>query len=602
MSATGETEKSGDLYKSLYFDYRHHDFVEPDERQGVEPLHPVVVVGAGPVGLALALDLARRGIAVVVLEEDDTVNRGSRAVGTARRSLEIFDRLGAGEPFMEKGMAWKGGQSYYRDDLVLDFEVQHDPRIKHPPMISIAQCYVEQYLLNALEQYSHAQVRWSSQVLSVEQQETSSFVSLTVSIPTGTYTMRGAWVVACDGARSAVRKALGLELKGSSYEGRYLIADIKMKSSEPPGRRVWFNPPGFPGSTIIMHKQPDDIWRIDYQLDAHDDLDEEVSHDRVVTRVTDFLHSIGETADWQIDWISPYRAHSLTLENYRHNRVILAGDAAHLVPIFGARGMNGGIDDANNLGWKLAYVVQGAASPDLLDSYSQERVAAARENMRQAEKSTHFMTPPSHGHQLMRDAVLSLAVTQRFIRALIDPRQVTEVKLPDSPLNLPGGADDVFSSGPAAGAVCPNLPVKAISSSGAAPTYLQLLFGPDFTLVSFRAANEQEVETRKLLQMRSSLPFGLSLCEIWSAGSQAPQVVAGSEISGTESLTVSDSIVADTESELFQAFGAAAGTAYLVRPDGHIAGRWTHWDASRIVDGISTVAHLFPEDCNAYAS
>lgn len=550
---------AAERYDSLYFDYEHHAFASPPELNGQSPLHPVAIAGAGPVGLALALDLARRGIPVVVLEEDDTVNRGSRAVGMARRSLEIFERMGAGSRFMDTGVSWTGGRSYYRDKLVLEFEVQQDARLKHPPMVSLAQCHVEQYLLDALLKYSCAQVRWSSRVQAVEQQQDEALV--TVETPQGSYGLRCAWLVACDGGRSAVRKALNKALQGSSYEGRYLIADIQMKSSEPPGRRVWFDPPAFPGATIIMHKQPFDIWRIDYQLQASDDLDEEVKPERVRERVSRFLEAIGERAEWKIDWISPYRAMSLTLDSYRDGCVLFAGDAAHLVPIFGARGMNGGVDDANNLGWKLAYVVSGWCGPALLDTYSTERVDAARQNMAHAEKSTRFMTPPTFGHAVLQEAVLSLAVSQPFVRELINPRQVTELRLTASPLRLDDAGDDAFRAGPAPGSVCPNLPWSPASDD---PAYLHDRFGRDFSLLLFQRDAAMPAAAQRLLALRaqSQLPFDIA-------------------------------IVLVTSQALHEAFDAQQGTAYLVRPDGHVAGRWRRWDTdalfARLLDAVSFI-------------
>lgn len=552
-------------YDSLYFHYEHHPFLTPPELKGESPRHPVVIAGAGPVGLTLALDLARRGVQVVLLEDDDTVNRGSRAVGAARRSLEIFERAGAGDRFFETGVSWSGGQSYYRDKLVLDFKIPQASQLKHPPMISIAQCHVEQYLYEALAQYPNASIRWSSTALSARHE--GDTVVTTVETPEGRYDMRSAWLVACDGGRSNIRKALGKELRGGSYEGRYLIVDIQMKSAEPPGRRVWFDPESFPGATIIMHKQPFDIWRIDYQLRPQDDLDEEIRPERVHQRVDTFLKSIGETADWAIDWISPYRAHSLTLDSYREGRVLFAGDAAHLVPIFGARGMNGGVDDANNLGWKLAYVVKGWCDESLLDSYSTERVDAAHQNLSFARKSTQFMTPPTPGHAVMREAVLSLAVKEPFIRELINPRQVTELRMAAGPLRFDDESADAFQGGPPPGAVCPNLPMVTNGKQG----FLHDQLGRDFTLLLFQQPGtppDPRGQELAELHRRLGVPFGLDVIPV-------------------------------ADPHLHDAFDARAGTAYLVRPDGHVAGRWRDVNPGALLSRLmqATQCKTEPQTC-----
>ncbi|MFD2498385.1 FAD-dependent monooxygenase [Rhizorhabdus histidinilytica] len=175
--------------------------------------------------------------------------------------------------------------------------------------------------------------------------------------------MKAGWVVAADGARSVVRQALGLKLQGDSYEGRYLIADIEVAGVERPvERHVWFDPPSNPGSTVILHVQPDGIWRIDIQL-RDEDGDEMLEEERLLPLLQAQLDMMGVTAGWTLVWKSIYRAHALTLDSYRHGRVMLAGDAAHLVPIFGVRGLNSGIDDAHNLAWKLALVAAGARRP-----------------------------------------------------------------------------------------------------------------------------------------------------------------------------------------------------------------------------------------------
>jgi 3-(3-hydroxy-phenyl)propionate hydroxylase len=233
-----------------------------------------------------------------------------------------------------------------------------------------------------------------------------------------------------------VRERLGLQLEGTQYEGRYVIVDVVQKSRRPVERLAWFDPPSNPGSTLLMHRQPDDVWRIDYQIRDDEDPTEAVKPENVLPRVASHLAMIGEDAPWEPLWISIYNAKCLTLRDYRQGRVFFAGDAAHLVPIFGVRGLNSGLDDAGNLAWKLAAVIGGDAPEGLLDTYSIERVHATRENLAYGARSTEFMAPPDFAFRLMREATLRLAVSDPHVRPLINPRQSAPIAYDASPLSL----------------------------------------------------------------------------------------------------------------------------------------------------------------------
>jgi 3-(3-hydroxy-phenyl)propionate hydroxylase len=457
----------------MYFDYIEQPFVVPEELSGETARHPVVIVGAGPVGLFVAIALARFGIRSVILEQRSTIAYGSRAICISQRSLDILEKIGVAAPFTAKGYPWSSGTTYYRDRVVLEFDMPQPVRSAHPPMINLQQCYIEQFLYEAACETGLVDIRWHSSLASLDQHD--GFVEIKVDTPEGSYTTEAEYLVACDGARSQARRELALRLNGTSYEGRYVIADIRIPGAQQ-GRRVWFDPPSNPGSTLIMHCQPDDIVRIDYQLDEDQDAEAEIAEQRVHDRVKSHLDWIGETRDWNLEWISLYKAHSRTLDRYVHKNVLFAGDAAHLVPIFGVRGLNSGLEDANNLAWKLAYVLGSNAPQSLLESYSSERVTAAHENMRQAEKSAGFMTPPGKGQRLMRDAVLSLALSQDFARELVNPRQVRPVpyrQKKSQPRSI------------VAGQPCPNIVVTAVNGGAERDTPLYLLLGLDFTLLVF---------------------------------------------------------------------------------------------------------------------
>jgi len=329
-------------FKPYPFTATTHAASLPPLEAGVEKLrHPVVVVGGGPVGYCTALGLANHGVKVVLLEADDSVCFGSRAICISRRSLEIVERLGAVGGFLKAGLPWTGGRSFYRDAQVLHFKMPADENQKLPPMVNLAQYSIEQFLLDASEARSDLiDIRWQSRLTSIDVHEDGA--RLSVATPAGNYTMEADWVVAADGGRSFLRDALALQLKGTSYEGRYIIVDILLDSQRPTERLAYFDPACNPGSTVLVHKQPDNVWRIDYQLRDGEDPDEAVKPENVIPRVRSLLGMMGETGEWNPIWIGIYKANALTLESYRHGRVLFAGDAAHLVPIFGVRGANSG--------------------------------------------------------------------------------------------------------------------------------------------------------------------------------------------------------------------------------------------------------------------
>jgi 3-(3-hydroxy-phenyl)propionate hydroxylase len=534
-----------------YFTYQRHPARLPAvDARGREPgAHAVAIAGGGPIGLALALGLANHGIRSVVFEADDSVSHGSRAACISRRTQEILERLGAVRPVLERALPWTAGTSYYRDTPVYRLEMPMDARQKFYPMVNLEQCFFEQDLVDTIAARDDGMIdlRWQSRIAGFEQDKDG--VSLRVATPAGDYEARADWLVACDGAKSVVRQQLGLRFTGSQYEGTYIIVDIHLESDYPTERRAWFDPPSNPGSTILMHKQPGDIWRVDYQLRDDEDPAEAVKPEQVLPRVKAHLDWIGETAPWQPVWISAYKANCLTLDRYDHGRVLFAGDAAHLVPIFGVRGLNSGVDDTHNLAWKLALVARGVAPATLLASYSDERVFAARENMRHASKSTEFMAPPSHAFKLMREAALGLAVRDPFFATLVNPRQTSSITYPASALALPD--TDRFDAGPPPGAVLPECPLER----DGLPGFVTDLVGPRFTLLSL-------CEARPTLDIAG---LAVEVAQVWIAPTR--NALAGAW---------------DRTGQLFALFGARPEAHYLIRPDGHVLARWRLAGAARV--------------------
>lgn len=510
---------------------------------------PVLIAGGGPVGLTLAALLAEQGIASLTVEADDAFCAGSRAICMSRRSQEILGWVGADKPLVEKGLSWTGGRSYFRHEEVLHFEMPNDPLQRYAPMVNIQQFYVEEYAHRALERHGDlAQVAWSSRVGNVRR--LSDAVEVAIDTAGGPRTVRADWVVACDGGRSTVRELLGLQLHGTQYDGRYVIVDIEQQTQRPVERLAWFDPPSNPGSTILMHRQPDNVWRIDYQIGDGEDADEAVKPENVLPRVQSHLDMIGETAPWKPLWISIYNAKCLTLDSYRHGRVLFAGDAGHLVPIFGVRGLNSGLDDAGNLAWKLAWVLRGAAPDSVLDTYSQERVHATRQNIEYGAKSTEFMAPPDYGFRLLRDATLRLARVDASVCELVNPRQSLPIAYTGSQLNQPDGAPD------AGNAAAPGQPApEALLERNGTPVHLTSLFGRGFVALVIGATSGSDA---------------LQALQEKTRGSAAPFQVVHLEQGG----------YADPHGQARKHYGAQPGIVYLIRPDGYVMGRWAGADAA----------------------
>lgn len=500
---------------------------------------PVLIAGGGPVGLTLAALLARHGVRTLVVEADAGYCTGSRAICISRRSQEILGSTGAGPALAAKALPWTGGRSYWRDREVLHFQMPSEPTQRFAPMVNIQQYHVEAFVHAALRQVpALAQVAWESRVTGLQVGAAGARVA--VHTPHGPRGVHADYVVACDGGRSTVREQMGLQFEGTQYEGRYVIVDIVQETKRPVERLAWFDPPSNPGSTLLMHRQPDDVWRIDYQLREGEDAEEALKPENILPRVQSHLAMIGEDAPWRLLWASMYNAKCLTLPAYRHGRVLFAGDAAHLVPIFGVRGLNSGLDDAANLAWKLALVLGGGAGETLLDSYSTERVQAARENIAYGAKSTEFMAPPDFAFRLMREATLRLALDEPAVQSLINPRQSAPVAYAGSPLN--GAQQGAWTSDLAA----PGHPAPEALVRGAhGDIHLTQCFGTDFVCLVFGDG-----------------PLPHAVADLVSHGVAVVDIAPEADALGQARLR----------------YGLPGGIAstglVLVRPDGYVMGRW----------------------------
>lgn len=541
-------------YQGLVFGY-----VRSPDQDSPEPVrHPVIVVGAGPVGLVAAIDLAQRGVPVLLLDDDDKLSKGSRAICFSKRTLEIFDRLGCGQRMVDKGVTWNRGKVFFRDDPVYGFDLLPETGHRRPAFINLQQYYVEGYLVELAQGLPNLEIRWRHRLVSLMQDKTGA--ELGIETPEGGYRLRCDWLVAADGARSAARGALGLTSKGQSFRDRFLIADVRMAADFPTERWFWFHPPFHPEQSVLLHKQPDGVWRVDFQLGWDADPIAEQEPERVIPRIRALL---GPEVPFTLEWVSVYTFSCLRMDRFRHGRVIFAGDSAHGVSPFGARGANSGIQDADNLAWKLALVAQGQAPASLLDSYDSERVAAADENILHSTRSTDFITPKNEASRAFRDAVLDLASDCGFARRLVNSGRLS---LPStywqSPLNTPD--KDGFD-----GAMVPGAPAAdgPISGGGQGEWFLTQL-GALFSGLYF--AGPDELEPALLAALRS-LATGSVAVE--------PVIVVppafGVGVTGAR-------VVVDSEGLLAARFDASAGSFYLLRPDQHVCARWRWFDVGAV--------------------
>tara|TARA_R110002096_G_scaffold433579_2_gene652574 strand:- start:35070 stop:36710 length:1641 start_codon:yes stop_codon:yes gene_type:complete len=521
---------------------------------------PVLIVGAGPIGLALALDLGLRGHHIILLNKETQLTDGSRAICYAKRPLEIMDRLGFGDRMVSKGVSWNIGKVFFQDktDPVYSFDLLPLKDQKMPGMVNVQQYYNEEYNIDALAALDNVEIRWGNTLTNI--QEAEGGVLVEVSTDEGNYQIQADWLAACDGSRSSTREILDVGFEGETFQDNFLIADVKFKKSYPTERHFWFDPTFNPGQSVLLHKQPDDVWRIDFQVGWDIDRTEIVKPENVTPRIQAMFD---ENVEFEYEWISVYTFNCRQVEKMVNGKVIFAGDSAHLVSPFGARGANTGFQDADNLAWKLDLVLKGSANEDLIASYDEERSLAAKINILNSTRSTDFITPKSKVSQQFRDAVLQLSSSHEFARGFVNSGRLSmPVPYPQSSLNTQD--DGVWEGGVSPGENCIDAPVNI---NGNAAWLLNSL-GWNFKILVF-------VDEDGLSSAQKSDLERLSEGEI-----------------PIESIIVGAGGLEDTRGLVAERYNALAGDVYLIRPDQYVAARWHDFDFKKIENAVRTAVGL----------
>ena len=562
------------------YTFPRYAYRPPPELRGGGRHRPVVVVGAGPVGLAAAIDLALHGVACVVIDDDDTVSIGSRAICWSKRSLEILERLGVAGRMMAKGVTWQSGRIFLGERELYRFDLADEGRQRFPAFINLQQYYVEQYLVERAQEFPEIELRWRNRLAGIAAR--ADGVALDVDTPDGRYRLDADWVIAADGARSETRRLMGLDFLGRVFEDRFLIADVVMRAGFPKERWFWFDPPFNPRQSALLHMQADDVWRIDLQLGWDADPDEERKPERVVPRIKRML---GVDTAFDLEWTSVYTFQCRRLERFRHGRVMFAGDAAHQVSPFGARGANSGLQDVDNLAWKLALVIAGKAPEALLDSYDAERVPAADENILNSTRATDFITPKTAASRAFRDATLELAAAWPFARALVNSGRLSRpATYADSPLDAPASCAPARQR---VGAPAADAPVRVVEDSGARACLREADL-PSPAEAGFAKAGAASLRRRQDGWLLDELGGGFAALTL--AGGRVPQGLSdlARDAVPVRALVVEPepipgaTTVIDSAGQLTRLFGDRPGATFLFRPDQHLCACWPAFDARAV--------------------
>jgi len=549
----------------------------------------VLVVGAGPTGLALACELRRRGVACVVVDERDGPPpvRESRALAVHAATLEAFHRMGVADRMRAEGRAAHGIAVYRGASRLVDFRLALAPdETRFPYVLILPQSRTERILLERLEELGGG-VEWRTRLSSFQADIDGATVVLKKNGADRESHVRAGWLIGCDGARSAVRHGLGLAFEGREYPERFLLADVELSWGLSPDEvSVVLTPEG---AMIAVPLPEEGRWRLIDATGASDADEPRAILDRfreLVGPISGVGGTLGEAS-----WTSSFVLHRRAVDRYRAGRCFVVGDAAHLHSPAGGQGMNTGVQDAVNLAWKLAMTLRGEGTPALLESYDAERRPVGVRVLKGTDWATRLIAARNPLARAARDAALASLGKVDAVRRRIS-REVAEltVSYRESPIVADGragrfvaavqegatgfNASQAFAGGPRAGDRMPDPPLSQSDPETGLPMRL--------SDVVFRDEAESEAAGRHvLLVFQGTKPesgaFRVDfLVEDFvppHLASRVRPILVEPRVPFEASPAWRGERLADPANALHRRFGAEGACVYLIRPDGFIGYR-----------------------------
>ena len=563
-------------------------FVTPPELSGgTMQRYPLVIIGAGLAGLALACDLAERGVRAVVLDDDNTIGvRGaaSRGIVYAQKTLEIMDRFGIYERIRNKGAIWSAGKTLAGHDVVYEFDAGTASDSKQPPFINLQQFYLEWFMVDRITEFGRTDLRWHSKVVGYTQYGDHAVINM--ETPAGSYSLEADWVCDCSGVNSFVRDTLKIGMHQARGIDRWCISDVRFKQKLPVERWTWVEAPFNDNRAVWQHLMADDVWRMDFQMGPDTDLEYVSRHDVAAERIR---RQLGDDAEFELVWVGPYSYRAQLIEQFRKGRTFFLGDSAHAMSPFGARGGNSGVQDADNLGWKLALVLAGHAPASLLDSYHAERRPAAQFNIMTTRRTARFLQPESPAEKILRDAAISLAREYPFARHLCNTGRLSTSYIYSQPPTSKAQKHQTYGvTGGAAGSVAggPDAVAGSCATIGEAVQNVEItlpdgrrgaltdLFRGHAALIGFwsRSPGTQSPEIIRFANQLVADGAGVPLLHMLEIDTRATGL----------------STVRDHSGKLARALGvpparsACEPAFFLLRPDMHLAARIAQPTAAKV--------------------